>query len=97
MAEARLEGHLRPVPPTTPTEPTIFLSSKLLSSPSQASIQTSSTFLTEEGEEDAPSPYILRNLITGQTLDLREECKPGFSARYAQVTSATLNEALTLW
>lgn len=96
MAEAKLEGHVRPVPPPTPTEPTVFPSFKLFSSPSQESIQTSSTFLTED-EEDAPSPYILRNLITGQTLDLREECKPGFSARYAQVTSATLNEALILW
>lgn len=97
MAEARPEGRVRPVPPPTPEEPALFQPSKLLSCPSQDSIQTSSTYLTEEGEEDAPSPYILRNLTTGQTLDLREECKPGFSARYAQVTSAKLNEALGLW
>lgn len=97
MAEARPEGRVRPVPPSTPEEPALPLSSKLFSSPSQDSFRTSSTHLTEEGEEDAPSPYILRNITTGLTLDMREECKPGFSARYAQVTMAKLNEALELW
>ena len=97
MAGEKLEWRIRLVPPSTPEEHLFPVLPKPIRRSFQESTKSSSTHLSDDSEELPSSPFIITNLNTGQSLDLREECKPGFSTQYAEITSAKLHQALKLW
>ena len=55
-------------------------SSKLVPSLSASSLATATSRVEEN------SPYLIKNLTSGEVVDLREECVPGFADTFAQVT-----------
>ena len=70
--------------------------SKMTPSPSQCSLDTRASrgnlsCEKEEIEEHLPrldcSPYAIRNLSTGEVLDLRDECNDHFPETFAKLTS----------
>lgn len=66
--------------------------SRMTPSPSQCSLETRSSGCNlscekEEEVQDA-SPYVIRNLATGEVVDLRDECNDSFPEVFAKVTSA---------
>lgn len=75
---------------------------KMTPSPSQASLDTRASrgnisCEKEEIEEHLShipsSPYVIRNLSTGEVLDLRDECNDHFPETFAKLTSTEGNIA----
>lgn len=49
---------------------------------------SASSLATAASRSEESSPYLIRNLSSGEVVDLREECSPGFADTFAQVTDS---------